>query len=65
NFGNKENDPVKFIFCLSAIDNASHLNALTELIELLNEPSFCNMLDNANESKEVMEYINQFNYENQ
>lgn len=36
-FGHSENDPVKIIFCLSAIDSFSHLNIMKHLVELLND----------------------------
>lgn len=36
-FGNEENDPVKIIFCLAAVDSFSHLNIMKSLIELIND----------------------------
>lgn len=36
-FGHEENDPVKIIFCLSAINAYSHLNIMRNLIELIND----------------------------
>lgn len=36
-FGNEDNDPVKIIFCLAAIDSYSHLNIMKSLIELIND----------------------------
>lgn len=36
-FGNEENDPVKIIFCLAAVDSYSHLNIMKSLIELIND----------------------------
>ena len=56
-FGNKDHDPIKYIFTLSAIDNEAHLNAMSQLLELFNEPSFFIMLDKAMTSKEVISYI--------
>ena len=38
-FGSADNDPVKFLFPLSAKDNDSHLGALQSLVELLNPTS--------------------------
>jgi len=35
NFGNKENDPVKMVVCLCAIDHSTHLKAMSELVVLL------------------------------
>lgn len=37
NFGNKEMDPVKIIFCLAATDSYSHLNIMKELVDLIND----------------------------
>lgn len=36
-FGNTDNDPVKIIFCLAAVDSYSHLNIMKNLIELIND----------------------------
>lgn len=59
-FGNKENDPVKYIFALSAVDNESHLKAMAELVGLLEKEEFYTLLDTAKEAKEVMDYIISF-----
>ena len=59
-FGNKENDPVKYIFCLSAIDSNSHLKTMEELVELLDNPDFYKFLDSANNPKQVLDYIVNF-----
>jgi len=56
-FGNKGNDPVKYVFTLSAIDNDSHLQAMAELLELLEEEKFYDILDKAENAKEIMNYI--------
>lgn len=56
-FGSKDNDPVKYIFSLSAIDNESHLSAMAELIELLGDKRFYDMLDHAKNTNEVLEYL--------
>ena len=57
---NSENDPVKYIFFLSALDNKQHLLAMTELLELMNMPEFYKMLDDAKDSKEVINYLKKF-----
>lgn len=56
-FGNAENDPVKYIFALSAINNTSHLAAMVELVRLLNDRDFFHLLDNATNPEEVVAYI--------
>ena len=56
-FGNASNDPVKYLFPLSAVDNEKHLEALAELAGLLEDEQFFRMLDKAKSAKEVMDYI--------
>ena len=56
-FGIPENDPVKYIFALSAVNNSSHLSAMAELIQLFNDENFYRLLDTAHSSQEVMDYI--------
>lgn len=56
-FGNQENDPVKYIFALSAVDNSTHLAAMAELIRLFNDQDFFTLLDTADDPNEVMAYI--------
>lgn len=59
-FGNPDNDPVKYIFSLSAIDNESHLSAMAEFVELLNEKGFFDVLDNGT-IREIMNYLKHMN----
>lgn len=59
-FGNSENDPVKYIIGLSAIDSQTHLTAMSELAELLEQREFYNVLDNAETPQEVRDYIINF-----
>lgn len=56
-FGSEANDPVKYLFCLSAKDDMEHLNALAQLAELFEDKQFFNLLDQASDAKEIMEYI--------
>lgn len=56
-FGSEGNDPVKYIFSLSAKDNESHLSAMSELVELLNNDRFYEMLDNAQDADDVLKGI--------
>lgn len=56
-FGNVDNDPVKYLFSLSATDNETHLCAMAELVELLNDQCFFETLDHAETNEEVMEYL--------
>lgn len=56
-FGNKENDPVKYLICLAAKDNQSHIEALSQLAKLLEMPEFYELLDRANNSEEIYEFL--------
>jgi mannitol/fructose-specific phosphotransferase system IIA component (Ntr-type) len=56
-FGNKDNDPVKYVFSLSATDPESHVHAMAELADLLDKEEFYNVLDNAKNAEEIMNYI--------
>lgn len=57
-FGNAANDPVKYVFTLSAKDNDGHLSALADLAELLENTAFFKMLDGAKNPKEVIDFLN-------
>lgn len=56
-FGNEANDPVKYLFCLSAKDNTEHLTALGDLAALFEDEEFFKLLDTASSSKEIIDYI--------
>lgn len=58
-FGNKENDPVKYIFFLAAVDNQRHIQAMGELLELMNNSDFLQLLDRSNNPSEVIQFIQQ------
>lgn len=60
-FGNKANDPVKYIFCLSAVDNSTHLRGLSELVDLLDDKQFYKVLETASETSEVINYLKERN----
>lgn len=62
-FGNKENDPVKYIFGLSALDNKTHLKAMSELAELLDNPEFYRIIDQAKKPQEIFDYIKKYESE--
>lgn len=57
NFGSKENDPVKVIFVLSAIDSYSHLNILKGIINLINQPGKIDELAEADNIKDFKEIL--------
>lgn len=56
-FGSKEHDPIKYIFTLSAIDNESHIMAMSQLLELFNDEQFFKLIDHCSDTKEVIEYV--------
>lgn len=56
-FGNEDNDPVKYIFSLSAVDQNTHIQAMSELAELLDKEEFYAVLDKAKTPEEIMNYI--------
>ncbi|WP_208559055.1 PTS sugar transporter subunit IIA [Marinilactibacillus kalidii] len=56
-FGHESNDPVKYLFFLSATDSTSHLEALAALVELLDDEVFLRLLDKSKSSEEVYRYI--------
>nr|AMK55833.1 PTS sugar transporter subunit IIB [Faecalibaculum rodentium] len=57
NFGNRDNDPVKYLFCLSATDDEKHLAGLAQLAELLEDRNFLNILDHARTPDEIIAYL--------
>lgn len=62
-FGNKENDPVMYIFGLSALDNQTHITAMAELAELLDQPTFYKTLKQARHPREIIDYIKKYERE--
>ncbi|WP_426366687.1 BglG family transcription antiterminator [Mammaliicoccus lentus] len=62
-FGNSENDPVKYLFCLSAKNDDTHIRAMAELVQLLEEKSFYEVLEGTSSSN-VIAYIKKFEKEN-
>ncbi len=57
NFGNKSNDPVKYIFMLATTDANSHLGALQDLAEFLEQKEFMAVLEAAKEPADIISYI--------
>lgn len=56
-FMSESNDPVKYVFTLSAVGNDSHLETLASLAELMEDSSFFSILDNATSAKDVVDYL--------
>lgn len=60
NFGNKSNDPVKFVFALCAVDNRSHLKALSELVNFISDQDFLKSLIKETNPSNVYALIKKF-----
>lgn len=56
-FDKHTNKPVQFVFCLAAINQEFHLNALSQLVQLLEKEEFYHILKTSNTSEEVFDYI--------
>lgn len=57
NFGNKENDPVKIVISLCAIDHVTHLGVLSELALLLQDRRFLSLLLSSRDKNQILEVI--------
>ena len=60
----ESNDPVKFLFPLSAPDNESHISLLSELAELLGNKDFLELLGRMTEKNELIAFLKKFEGEN-
>lgn len=56
-FHNQANDPVRYVFTLSATDADTHLKAMQEFVQLLSMGDFYTTLDRAGSGQEIMAYI--------
>ena len=52
-FGHPENDPVDLIFALSSVDSTSHLDALRDLAQMLNDAENIAFLRRAETAEEI------------
>ena len=57
NFGNIENDPVRYIFCLAVKSSNEHIEILRDLSEILEDKNFFWILDNEKNKEKIYEYI--------
>ena len=57
-FGHPKNDPVQLVIALCAIDHQTHLNALSNLAELLSDPVNVEKILQADTPAEVLEVTN-------
>lgn len=56
-FNHIENDPVKLIIGLCAVDNQSHLNALSNLMEILSDEDKLEKIKNSESSGEILDIL--------
>lgn len=59
-FHNKKNDPVKFIFCLSALDNRDHLKAFINLMKIASNEDMMEMIEKSDSPEEIITIIERF-----
>lgn len=57
--GSVDNDPVKYLFTLSAVSNTNHLSALSVLADLFEDETFFKLLDSTSSVDDVYEYISE------
>lgn len=57
-FGNKANDPVKYLFTLSSVKSEGHLGQMAELVKVLQKKDLYQQLDQANSPQQVDEIVN-------
>lgn len=60
NFGNETNDPVKLIVTFGAVDNESHLKALSQLMELFMNNKDINKIISSTTKDEVLDIIHKY-----
>ena len=56
-FGNIDNDPVKYIFCLAIKSSNEHIEILKELSELLEDKEFFRLLDSEKDGEKIYDYL--------
>jgi len=56
-FGNKENDPVRIVVCLCAIDHMTHIKALSELVKFLGDKKFVDLVLHAKDPQDIINFI--------
>lgn len=61
NFGHPENDPVKIVVCLCSTDSITHLKALSQLMQFLDNKDVSELLWEENTDLEsLIKYIDNF-----
>lgn len=57
---NEANDPVKFLFSLSASTGEEHLQALSDLAFLFSSNEFLNLINEVETKEQLIEFLNNF-----
>ncbi|SHF03238.1 PTS sugar transporter subunit IIA [Clostridium fallax] len=60
NFGSEQNDPVKLIVTLAAKDNTSHLDLLSNLMEIFMNNEDLNKIFEADSEEEILEVLKKY-----
>ena len=55
--GHETNDPVKYLFPLSAKESNDHIELLSKLAELLSQPAFITFLEKVSTKEEFLNYF--------
>lgn len=61
-FGNEKYDPVDILVFLCAVDQTAHIEALSELMQLLEDEEFLSQVRNGMTKEEIIKYISQQQY---
>lgn len=61
-FGVEELDPIEFVCCLSAIDHKTYLKAFFNLVNMLKDDEYRQMLHEAKSSEEMTHIIEKYEY---
>ena len=56
-FGHKENDPVKLVFLLAALNANSHITVLMELAQKLSEGDMRERLQHIDDAKDLYDHL--------
>lgn len=59
-FGSADNDPVRYVFTLAAVDADAHVEALRDLVALLGDPAFFAAIDRARSPRDIIAYIKHY-----
>lgn len=57
-FGHEKNDPVEIVACLSAADQSSHLDILSELVDFLGNENNVHIIKTTDKIDQILDIIN-------